>query len=263
MIEVVERLHRLRAIDLLLFALVLVAVGAIAASAFTSTLKAWWPNIAVGAISIVVTVGLVGYIVRREADRRIRPRLDRVLMLIGLNVQDMVGSLVLDYAATHVGTYKALPRNVDSAIELWLKGLDDADRPPLVYNGEDAVLSAANALGRELAGFRTNDLDVLDSRLVVAIEEFSQTVNLGMFSVAVHESPPNRLGELSDPAAEMKDHAKRLSDARRAAYRAIGTRLAKLVLAYRDQAGAACVMELPPLYGDAGATIHRNRLAEC
>jgi hypothetical protein len=89
-------------------ALVLVVVAAVAVVLYDHhDLRAWTPNIATSALSIAITVTIVSWIVRREARRRIQPRVERTLYWIGLGYRGFLHAILIDYAGTHHATFLA------------------------------------------------------------------------------------------------------------------------------------------------------------
>lgn len=95
----------------------------------TSTVRAWVPNIVVGAITVALTVTVVEHALhnrerRRDANiiRYIHEHLDLVLIDFGY-------ALSADYGSTHLATFQPIPTTYIELCELWLK--DAPDGPPI------------------------------------------------------------------------------------------------------------------------------------
>ena len=118
-------------------ALVLIVVAAVAIVLYDHhELRAWTPNIATSALSIAITITVVSWIVRREARRRIQPRVERTLYWIGLGYRGFLHAIVIDYAGTHHATFKPIPVTAPEMMELWLAEQEHKDVPRRRLTGQ-------------------------------------------------------------------------------------------------------------------------------
>jgi hypothetical protein len=142
-------------------------------------LKPWMPNVTVGAITVLVTIAVIERVVQREAQRRLQPRIESALREIGIGLRIMVGTVALDYAATHVDNPTPIPGDALEMIDLWLseQSAEDAGRdrrtqrerlPLLIVNAREFV--------SDLERCRERDREVMEPDLVRALDELSKTV---------------------------------------------------------------------------------------
>jgi hypothetical protein len=137
-------------------------------------LRAWTPNVATSALSIAITVTVVGWIVRHEARARVRPRVERTLYWMGLGFRGFLSAIVIDYAGTHDATFEPIPATAREMIELWLAEQEHEDVARVRSEGErlPMLLAEAREYVRELEDHRARDLDVLEPDLIRAIDDF-------------------------------------------------------------------------------------------
>jgi hypothetical protein len=79
------------------------------------SLRAWGPNIAVGAFGLAATITVVELVVRREACARLRPRTDAALWRVGLSFRFFTGAVITDYLGTHSPASKRYPTTRERA----------------------------------------------------------------------------------------------------------------------------------------------------
>jgi hypothetical protein len=113
-------------------ALTALAVLAVIAYFTTSAADAWAPNIATEAFSIAVTIAVVERIVTRQARERLRPRTERVIYWVGLNLRLFTSAVVTDYAGTHLHSFKPIPRDLIEMFEFWLEEQKNEDAASIV-----------------------------------------------------------------------------------------------------------------------------------
>lgn len=157
------------AVTLAALAIVAWLVGLLADS-----LDNWAPNIVTEALSIAVTVAIVERIIRREQQKRLAPRVERVLWRVGVSFRSFVDAIALDYADSHYETFKEIPADTRDLIAMWLDEQENEDvlRTPL--EGERLpmlVLSAQEFVG-DLEQVRERDLDVMEPDLVRVVDDF-------------------------------------------------------------------------------------------
>jgi hypothetical protein len=143
----------------------------------------WWrweffdqlaPNVITEALGLAVTVTAVEWIVRRQSQERLLPRTQDVLHWMGLDFRLFTMSVVHDYAVTHVGAIKPIPRDALELIDLCLEDYKNEDEPRDVLDGQwlPSLFLSALEFDRELQRARERDLDVLEPDLIAAIDKF-------------------------------------------------------------------------------------------
>jgi hypothetical protein len=161
-------------------ALIVTAVGLafVVVGVVSDWLDAWAPNLATSAFTIAVTVTVVERIVRREARERLRPRVESAMDALRQEFRAFLSGVTVDYAGTHLHTFRPLPRDALDFLDQWLEdkaaqdacdvpgGADDVlqGRPLVVYKGDE--------LGKALLHYRELDRDVLEPEVVRAIDDY-------------------------------------------------------------------------------------------
>jgi hypothetical protein len=137
-----------------------------------------------------VDVTIVSWIVRREARRRIQPRVERTLYSIGLSYpRGFLHAILIDYARTHHATFKPIPRTAPEMVELWLAEQEHEDVPRHRLEGErwPMLIASAREYVGELEDYRARDLDVLEPDLVRAIDDFRWNVGQAIQLLGMYE----------------------------------------------------------------------------
>jgi len=170
-------LPRRRRLPLTFWAAVALVGVAIVASVLWSRWKFFdqlAPNVITEALAIAVTITAVEWIVRREAQERLLPRTQDVLYWMGLDFRLFTQSIVHDYAVTHIGAIKPIPRDALELIDLCLEDYKNEDEPRQVLDGQwlPSLFLGAGELEKELHHARERDLDVIEPDLVAAIDKF-------------------------------------------------------------------------------------------
>jgi hypothetical protein len=141
----------------------------------------WWAfaflddlaaNFIAEAIAIAITITAVEWIVRRQAQERMRPRTDDVLYWMGLDFRLFTNGILFD-VSTHIDDIRPIPRDALDMIDLWLDEQDAEDEPRQLVEGKGLpglVLSAIE-FEKQLRRARERDLDVLEPDLVAAIDK--------------------------------------------------------------------------------------------
>jgi hypothetical protein len=151
---------------------------------FSDALDDWAPNVATEAMSIAITVLIVERIVRAEHRRRVRPRVERVVSRIGLDLRMFTGAVVIDYAGTHHSSFRSIPHTTEALLDFWLAEQSNEDAARQALEGEwlPMVLLEAREFVRHLQDVRERDLDVMEPDLVSALDDFqlrvAQAINL-------------------------------------------------------------------------------------
>jgi hypothetical protein len=158
-------------------ALLLVAVAGIAIIVFLAfdALDSWAPNVATEALSIAITVAVVERIVRREEREHDRPRVKAATEMIGTTLHSLATQIALDYVETHVESEEVMPNRVADIVSLWRRGVDDLEPP----EREPPILGWAEQAADRLRRSRELDSEVLEPRLVVALDDAATALPLG------------------------------------------------------------------------------------
>jgi hypothetical protein len=157
--------------------LVVAAVGVVLWQT-TDGLRAWIPNITVGAVTVALTITVVERAIRREARSRLEPRVDGAISTIGVEFQMMLLAVVRDYSSTHVDAFEPVPKDGVEMIELWLDSHDDIDAPRVRSDDGEvpALVSSARVFADHLERARERDRDVLEPALIRAMDDFCLSV---------------------------------------------------------------------------------------
>jgi hypothetical protein len=141
-------------------------------------LRAWIPNITVGAATVALTITVVEGAIRREARNRLLPRVEGAISTIGIDFHMMLLAVVRDYSSTHVDVFEPVPKDGVELIELWLGSHDELDAPRVRSDDGEvpAILSSGREFAEQLERERERDRDVLDPALVRAMDDFCFTV---------------------------------------------------------------------------------------
>jgi hypothetical protein len=138
----------------------------------------WAPNFAAEALSIAATLVIVERIVRHEARQRLMPRIESAMAALRSEFRRFLQSVTVDYAGTHLHTFRPLPRDAPDFLDQWLadKQTQDACFSPRRVSDDPKelplVLGAGEELGKALSHYRELDRDVLDAEVVRAIDDY-------------------------------------------------------------------------------------------
>jgi hypothetical protein len=132
------------------------------------------PNVATALAVLAVTVSAVEWIVRREAQRRMRPRVEIVMTDLRLRLSSFAHSVAMEYGGTHLWTFRPIPKDVIAFLDHWLEECDRYDACDVREDGppRSPVVDAAIELGRTLNAVRERDREVMEPELVRAIDDF-------------------------------------------------------------------------------------------
>jgi hypothetical protein len=154
-------------------AIVLLVAGGGAMAAWRATdadrLDGWMPNIVVGLVFLAATITVFEWVLRRDATRRLGPRLERLREGLRLHIEGFCEIVAIDYQLR--GGRVALPRDMLVFLDLWLADVDRPDTDP-----RSPYVLPVIGLGVELEGalrkYRADDLDIMEPELVRAIDDF-------------------------------------------------------------------------------------------
>jgi hypothetical protein len=171
------RLPSLSPTSWLAFALVVLGFAFVAIAVACDSLDAWAPNLATEAFAIAVTIAIVERIVRREARERLRPRLESAMDGLRQEFRNFVDGVTWDYAATHLHTFRPLPRDALDFLDHWLAGKEaqDACAVPVPDDPRvqtSLVLYHGVELGKALIRYRELDREVMEPEVVRAIDDY-------------------------------------------------------------------------------------------
>lgn len=154
-------------------------------------LTAWMPNVVVGALTVALTITVIDRAFRREAQRRLKPRVDDALWRIGSNFRSLVFGVAIDYAATHVDNFKPIPADASAMMAHWLANADDANSASLGAAGEEPLLiQEAESFVEPLEIIRERDREVLEPDLVRAMDEDTAAVRQSRMLIRMPYAPP-------------------------------------------------------------------------
>lgn len=177
-------------------ALVFVVLAGLAAAldsqvSSTSAVRAWVPNIVIGALTVAATITVVEHALRNVQRRKDAHIITYIHEHLAIVLIDFGYMLATDYGSTHLATFRPIPATFVELCELWLK--DPPDGPPLQrLTGKlpPVIASAENVatyldLTRERYGF------VLESHpdLVNAIDRLSEWVTVARNQILVARAP--------------------------------------------------------------------------
>jgi hypothetical protein len=190
--------------------------GLVAWFAGDKSVRAWAPNITIGAITSAVTVTIIDGAVRREARRRIMPRVENVRDRIVYQLERFLFAIVLDYAMRHVESFNPIPADTFEMLDQVLSqygagenrlpvGYSDMIAWVLQYQTEEnrgglpwilrrdaatgttslpedepppLLITAACDFAKVLDSIRERDLDIIEPELVYAMDMFGLGVRL-------------------------------------------------------------------------------------
>lgn len=170
---------------------VLAGVGIWAWFHFKGGLRSWTPNIVVGALTTAVTITIIDWAIRRESKRKLRPRVEDALYWIGLSFRGLVSSVAIDYASTHLNSFKPLPDDATELLQQWLdeRANEDGLRPEAL--NESLILEGGIELRQAVERARERDRDVLEPDLIREMDEFTRTVNFATWRASGAFRLPN------------------------------------------------------------------------
>ena len=172
-------------------ALALVGVAALGVATYRhGWLHDWMPNVVVGALTVALTITVIDRVVGREAQDRVRLRVDAVMAGTGEALQALIPVIVEDYVEHHVDDFKPVPNDISEMIELWLSShhtestpppwAPGLTRPPPVADLMEAgpwmspVVAAGQVFAQQLERHRARDREVMAVGLIHAIDEFAK-----------------------------------------------------------------------------------------
>lgn len=189
-----------------------VFVAAVATSLASDRFDAWAPNAATEAISVFVTVFVVGWLLRREEERRMRPRRKYALESIDYMLHLLVTSIAGDYIETHPHREVKVAPNLEAILDFCAESLeqDEGDAPRRFYDGVPGIVNAARQCADSFEGIRRDDVDVLPPKLDVALREVARRLR-GANTIFTMVGPPDDEARIraidSDIAREVVDAA--------------------------------------------------------
>jgi hypothetical protein len=168
-------------------------------------LREWAPNVAVTAFALAITITIVERIVRSEERARVRPRVEYTIFWIGLGFRDITREVAMDYACTHRANFHEIPADASQMFKLWLTALNKEDQPRTLHDGArlPPLLLRAQEFASGLERARERDVDVLDTDLVLEIDEFLQRIDTATVAYARTEQDPANRAQIERLALSM------------------------------------------------------------
>lgn len=197
--------------------------------------RAWMPPVAVGALTVAITVTVVERALRNEERARDKPILDVITNRVDMQLIGFIYALLSDYSVTHRDTFKPIPETLEELCDLWLDGGEDTPRPERPAGTFPSLLQDARELSNHLNGARAQYAFVIEKSpvFVDAIERFSEWVaqasawverekaGFGTFSAGHQATMLTRVVEAARNFARVfsgeAGHEIRISDEQRAA----------------------------------------------
>jgi hypothetical protein len=186
----------------------LVFAAALALYQTTNRFDAWAPNAGTEAISVLVTVVVVGAILKRQKERRLRPRREYAMESVDYMLHLLVTSIAGDYIETHPDRAEQVDPNLEAILDHCVSSLrrGDEDSPRREYDGLPGIFRAQALrvadLGRRprtrrsctrprIPGGRERDRDPILERLpVIALQAAPCLLHLDE-----NTRLPNQVGE--------------------------------------------------------------------
>jgi hypothetical protein len=208
------------AIERLALVLALIAAGAVAVWLLTDAADEWMPNLGVDAASLVLVVLVVERLTKREAQTRMRLRIDPLFRDIGLELRFFLGTVAYDYAETHLDTFEPIPTDGIELLDQWLLGQssEDAPRPKIEGFEFPALIEQGLQYQRQTREWLQLDRDVLDPEFVRASDEFrwkcNQAANFYALHASLHdgEESPAAVARVVEGARDFAEVFKRHGD---------------------------------------------------
>jgi hypothetical protein len=151
-------------------------------------------------LAVAATITVIEWVVRREARERLRPRSERALHWIGLELQNFTTAVLLDYAETHLANYRPIPDDVVEMLKQWRMDHDFEDVPRTDIDDGAAgkaplIVLEAVMLARGLDQARSRDLDILEPVLVREIDDFGDAARNALQLCTTSQAEWNETGD--------------------------------------------------------------------
>ncbi len=171
--------------------------------------RAWTPNIVVGAITAAVTITIIDWAVRHEAKQRLQPEIDDVLAAMGLDLRDLLASIVLDYAQLETDPAAHVPSDALELMDRWISTLRGGRR-----DDEESRMAILTHSGSEFAdkleNHRRRDRDAIPLALRRAIDNYQERAQLTAHTIERDEA--------DTPTLIKRESVRQLVDSTRAWY---------------------------------------------
>ncbi len=141
--------------------------------------RSWTPNITVGAFAAAVTITIIDRAIRREERHRLKPRTDDVVYWMGLGFRGLVSAVAVDYASTHIDSFKPLPASAIALFQQWTdeQAAEDHIRPAIDGEEHPMLVIEGIEFAKTLDRARERDREVLQPDLIHQMDEFRRSVN--------------------------------------------------------------------------------------
>jgi hypothetical protein len=168
------QLPTLRRTTWLALASIAVGLAAVLVAIFSDRLDGWMTNVATDALLLAFTILIVERIVRGEAEARLRPRREMLFHSVGLRFRSFMSGLTLDYAQTHLSTFRPIPDDAQAMIEQWIadREAEDTARVPLEGDTLPWLFLEARNFIAQLEGYRERDREIMEPDFIAAIDTF-------------------------------------------------------------------------------------------
>jgi hypothetical protein len=150
---------------------------------FTDVADQWMPNAATDATSIAVTITIIEGILRRDARRRLEPRVQRAYEYIAGELEFFAYSVAREYAHTHDESYTRPPSSqLRILAQHWLAEAEAAELRP---TEDDSLVQAGDRLRLGLDRLQGDYSEILEPRFVIAMDDASRQLRsaIGLHAV--------------------------------------------------------------------------------
>lgn len=208
--------------------IVVVAGSSVAWSVGRSTrrdfLVEWAPNLAVEALSILVTIAVVQRLLDRQEKSQAARRRRVVHDRLSGALESIGEAMVYEHADTHVEQFEPInSRDVREIARHWGEGLTSADRP--VSFMADELTDAVGLAAETIHEHRTRDADILGHDLIAAMDVWERSFEITTMALRISD--------------ERSDVEPKRSDRRRAGFHMLATGTVELAGALQADTGVA------------------------
>lgn len=229
-------------------------------------LRAWLPNVSTAFATLAVTVTAVQWIVDREARLRLKPRIDSITSQVRAVLAEIGSFLAVDYAVTHVSSFRPIPNDFEALLKQWL---DDCDAQDACWVdageswGVTSVLDERERVEERLKLLLERNREVMEPALVRAIDDFLTVLETARRNARVAKlKRPGDSGEQAEQFREAERqvviHAQHLAEVLARLDRRGPIEIDDLVLAYTRDIRNALLSPLQHHIRQRKAETHRN-----
>jgi len=167
-------------------ALGLVGLAALGVGAWfvTPTLRAWIPNVTVGAVTVAATITIVDRTIQREAILRVSPRVESVMETIRGSLRWLLWSIAYDFIEASDENVEPLPSDAVALTDAWIETETNDWEDRRALPRDDAlplIVQHALQLVSDLEQIRDRDRDVLAASVIRDMDDFTAAIERATF----------------------------------------------------------------------------------